>query len=390
MSEAVAVLVAAGSSTRLGGSVPKQFLELGGVTVVARAARSLGSCAGVDGVVVVVAPAELGSSREAGLRAIPGVRSVVPGGATRALSSLAGVEAAAGAEFVLVHDAARPFVAHRLIRSVLEATRRHGAAVPAVAAADTVKRDDGTGFVAETLDRSELRLAQTPQGARREWLLDALRSAARAGIDVTDEAQALERAGHRIALVPGDRGNVKITTTEDWEAARRRIDPEDGDIRVGHGYDIHRFGGARELILGGVAFPGEAGLVGHSDADVVLHAAMDAVLGAAGLPDIGHYFPPGDPRVADADSALLARDVAATVASAGWRIVNLDLTLLAERPKIRSRVDAMRGRIAAAFGVADARVGLKATTMEGLGALGRGEGIACHAVVLLRRITERS
>jgi 2-C-methyl-D-erythritol 4-phosphate cytidylyltransferase / 2-C-methyl-D-erythritol 2,4-cyclodiphosphate synthase len=389
MSEAVAVLVAAGSSTRLGGSTPKQFLDLGGMTVAARAARTLGSCPGVDGVVVVLAPAEMGSSREADLRAIPGVRSVVPGGASRALSSLAGVEAASGASFVLVHDAARPFVSHSLVRSVLAATKLHGAAVPAVAVADTVKRDDGSGFVSETLERAALRLAQTPQGSRRDWLLDALRGAAGDGVEVTDEAQALERAGRRVALVAGDPGNLKITSAEDWVEATRRVDPPEGDLRVGHGYDVHRFGGDRELILGGVAFPGAAGLAGHSDADVVLHAAMDAVLGAAALPDIGHHFPPGDPRFAGADSVGLAREVAATVAAHGWRIVNLDLTLLAETPKIRARVDAMRAAIAGGFGVAVSRVGVKATTLEGLGSLGRAEGIACHAVALLRRVAER-
>jgi 2-C-methyl-D-erythritol 4-phosphate cytidylyltransferase/2-C-methyl-D-erythritol 2,4-cyclodiphosphate synthase len=242
----------------------------------------------------------------------------------------------------------------------------------------------------ETLDRTVLHLAQTPQGARRDWLLAALRSAAEDGVDVTDEAQALERAGRRVALVAGDPGNLKITTPEDWEAARRRLDPEDGGMRIGHGYDIHRFGGERPLVLGGVPFPGETGLEGHSDADVVLHAAMDAVLGAACLPDIGHHFPPGDPRIAGADSVGLARRVAAMVAEAGWSIVNVDLTLLAERPKIRARVDAMREAIGGCLGVAAARVGLKATTLEGLGSLGRAEGIACHAVVLLRRAGKRS
>jgi len=286
---------------------------------------------------------------------------------------------------VLVHDAARPFVDPALVAAVLAAARLHGAAVPAVAARDTVKRDDGTGFVAETLDRAPLRLAQTPQGARRDWMLEALRLAVVSGVESTDEAQALERAGRRVALVPGDPANLKITTPDDWSDALRRFDEDDDALRVGHGYDVHRFGGPRGLVLGGVAFPGEVGLVGHSDADVVLHAAMDALLGAAGLPDIGHYFPPGDPRFASANSASLAREVAGHLRTAGFRIANLDLTLLAERPKIRERVSAMREAVASCFVTEAARVGLKATTLEGLGALGRGEGIACHAVALLRR-----
>jgi 2-C-methyl-D-erythritol 4-phosphate cytidylyltransferase/2-C-methyl-D-erythritol 2,4-cyclodiphosphate synthase len=187
-------------------------------------------------------------------------------------------------------------------------------------------------------------------------------------------------------LVPGDPGNVKITTPRDLNDALRRFEVKDGDLRVGHGYDVHRFGSSRGLVLGGVRFPGEAGLVGHSDADVVLHAAMDALLGAAGLPDIGHHFPPGDPRFAGADSSTLAREVADRLRGGGYRIANLDLTVLAERPRIAEHAVAMRAAIASCFLVDRDRVGLKATTLEGLGALGRSEGIACHAVALLRRV----
>jgi 2-C-methyl-D-erythritol 4-phosphate cytidylyltransferase/2-C-methyl-D-erythritol 2,4-cyclodiphosphate synthase len=385
MSGAVAIVVAAGRSTRLGGATPKQFLDLAGESVVSRAVRALTACPGIDGVVVVLSRDDIGGPRAGSLRGMHGVLAVVPGGSTRMASALVGVEAASDADVVLVHDAARPFVDPVLVAAVLEAARLHGAAVPAVAARDTVKRDDGAGFVAETLDRAPLRLAQTPQGARRDWMLEALRLAVASGVESTDEAQALERAGRRVALVPGDPANLKITTPDDWSDALRRFDGDDDALRVGHGYDVHRFGGPRGLVLGGVAFPGEAGLVGHSDADVVLHAAMDALLGAAGLPDIGHYFPPGDPRFASADSASLAREVAGHVRAVGFRIANLDLTLLAERPKVRERVSAMREAVASCFVTEAARVGLKATTLEGLGALGRGEGIACHAVALLRR-----
>lgn len=379
----VAVVVAAGASTRFGGTVPKQFLDLAGLPVVARAVQSLAACSGIDGVVVVLAPADIGGPREASIRGLKGVIAVVSGGATRAASALAGVEAAGGAEFVLVHDAARPFVEPALVASVLDATRRHGAAVPAVPARDTIKADDGEGFIARTLDRGPLRLAQTPQGARRDWMIEALRLALSSGTEVTDEAQALERVGRRVALVSGDPLNTKITTSADWSEASRRVEGGADALRVGHGYDVHRIGGTKRLILGGLAFPGEPGLLGHSDADVVLHAAMDALLGAAGLPDIGHFFPPGDPRFKEADSAILCLEIAAKVREAGFRIVNLDLTLLAERPKIRDRVEAMREAISVCFTIEPTRVGLKATTLEGLGSLGRAEGIACHAVALL-------
>jgi 2-C-methyl-D-erythritol 4-phosphate cytidylyltransferase/2-C-methyl-D-erythritol 2,4-cyclodiphosphate synthase len=386
MSGTLAIVVAAGGSARLGGATPKQFLDLGGRSVTARAIDALTSAPGIDGVIVVVPASEIDGPRATALRAIPRVSALVAGGATRMASSLAGVEAAASADVVLVHDAARPFVDPALVAAVLDATRRHGAAVPVLPASDTIKREDAEGFVQDTLDRRPLRLAQTPQGARREWMLEALRLATGSGVEVTDESEALERAGRRVAVVPGDPANMKITTPADWGEAVRRVEGAGDAFRIGHGYDVHRFGESRALVLGGVPFPGERGLIGHSDADVVLHAAMDALLGAAGLPDIGHFFPPSDPRVAGADSAALAREIAGQIRGAGLRIVNLDLTVLAERPKIAEHVGAMRASIAACLGTDPGRVGVKATTLEGLGALGRSEGIACHAVALLARV----
>lgn len=379
---AAGLVVAAGRATRFGGGVPKQFLDLGGRPLVERAVAALASRPGIDGVVLVVAPEEIGGTR---VSSLPGILSVVPGGETRAASVANGLAALAAYDHVLVHDAARALVPAAVVDRVLAATLEHGAAVPVVPVRDTVKADDGLGFVARTVDRAPLRLAQTPQGSRRDWLVDALARAAAEGVEVTDEAQALERTGRRVALVAGDPGNVKITTPEDLALARAAVGgARAGELRVGTGFDVHRFGAGRRLVLGGVEFPGEIGLEGHSDADVVLHAAMDAALGAAGLPDIGAFFPPGDPRFAGADSRALAAEVARAVAGAGFSIVNLDLTVLAERPRIRPRVAEMREAVAAAFGIAPARVGLKATTLEGLGALGRAEGIACQAAALLR------
>lgn len=379
---AAGLVVAAGRATRFGGGVPKQFLDLGGSSLVERSVALLSARPGIDGVVLVLAPEEIGG---AGARSLPGVIDVVAGGASRAASVANGLAALAGFDHVLVHDAARALAPGSVVDRVLAATLEHGAAIPVVPVPDTVKEDDGRGFVVRTVDRVPLRLAQTPQGSRVEWLVDALARAAADGVEVTDEAQALERAGRRVALVAGDRANVKITTPDDLALARAVVGAaRPGELRVGTGFDVHRFGEGRRLVLGGVEFPGERGLEGHSDADVVLHAAMDAVLGAAGLPDIGALFPPGDPRFAGADSRLLSAEVARAVAEAGFAIVNLDLTLLAERPRIRDRVASMRREIAAAFGIAEGRVGLKATTLEGLGSLGRAEGIACQAAALLR------
>jgi 2-C-methyl-D-erythritol 4-phosphate cytidylyltransferase/2-C-methyl-D-erythritol 2,4-cyclodiphosphate synthase len=351
--EFAAIVVAAGSSTRFGGGTPKQFLALGGCSVLRRSTDLL---------------------------AWPGVSAVIAGGETRAGSVRNGLAALQGESFVLVHDAARPLATPAVVAAVVEGTRQWGAAVPAIGVPDTVKRVDGEGNVVKTLDRRLIRLAQTPQGSRTDWLVEALGRKP----DLTDEAAALERLGYPVRVVEGDPGNLKITTPEDLEEARKMLTSETG-IRVGFGFDVHPFEKGRTLVLGGVVFDGEAGLAGHSDADVVLHAAMDAVLGAAALGDIGCLFPPEDPQFAGASSVELAGDVVRRVADAGWEIVNLDVTLLAERPKIRPHHDRMRNAIADSFGLTADRVGLKATTLEKLGALGRSEGIACQAVALVHR-----
>ena len=384
MPRMAAIVVAGGRSARFGGAIPKQFLVVGGEPVLDLSLRAVASRPGVDGAVVVLPAPEHAGAVADRLRSDPMVRAVVPGGPTRARSVREGLRAAAGFEHVLVHDAARPLVPPEVVDAVIEATLRHGAAIPAVDVRETVKEADGRGFIARTVDRAHLRLAQTPQGARAQWLEAALDRAFAEGQEPTDEAQALEQAGHRVALVAGDPGNLKITTPDDLERAEwersRHVAP---NVRVGTGFDIHRFARGRRLVLGGVEFPGEIGLEGHSDADVVLHAAMDALLGAACMDDIGALFPPDDPAFAGADSRVLAREVARRVREAGWDVVNLDLTLLGERPRIRPRAESMRTVIAEVFGLPPGRVGLKATTLEGIGGLGRAEGLACQAVALL-------
>jgi 2-C-methyl-D-erythritol 4-phosphate cytidylyltransferase/2-C-methyl-D-erythritol 2,4-cyclodiphosphate synthase len=376
------VVVAAGRATRLGNAVPKQFQQLGGRTVLERSVAALSRRPAVGGVIVVVAPQEVDGPWGRAAGGWPGVERVVAGGATRFESVSLGVSAAGDPPYLLVHDAARPFASAGLIDNVIEATRRHGAAVPVLDIPDTVKSVEGTR-VTGTVPREGLRLAQTPQGARADWLRSALARAARDGVSVTDEAAALERDGHRVAAVPGAPSNCKITTAEDLAQARRRFEPRPIDLRVGTGFDVHRFEPSRPLVLGGVRFEGEPGLSGHSDADVVLHAAMDALLGAAGLGDIGEHFPPGDERFAGAASTDLARRIARLIHERGYRVVNLDLTVLAEAPKIRDRVERMREAIAECLATDATRIGLKATTLEGLGALGRREGIACQAVALV-------
>jgi 2-C-methyl-D-erythritol 4-phosphate cytidylyltransferase/2-C-methyl-D-erythritol 2,4-cyclodiphosphate synthase len=388
--EFVGVVVAAGRSTRFGGPRAKQFLDLAGQTVLERSIAALAASPAVKGVVVVLAADDVDGPRAHGLRGRSDVLDVVAGGRTRADSVRAGLSAVGNEPFVLVHDAARPLASVDLVEAVIAATRSHGAAIPGLPVADTVKRLTGAGddqgpWVGETLAREELRLAQTPQGARTDWLREALDTMSKDGTEATDESAALERAGHRVAVVPGDSANRKITSAADLDDASRRLAGDDTGLRVGSGFDVHRFGEGRRLMLGGIEFPGEPGLEGHSDADVVLHAVMDALLGAAGMGDIGVLFPPEDQQFAGADSRVLARQVARAVADKGCRVVNVDLTVLAERPKIRSRVPEMRSAIADAIEVAPDRIGIKATTLERLGSLGRGEGIACQAVALISR-----
>jgi len=382
-----AIVVAAGSSNRFGGAAPKQYQDLCGQSVLERSVRALAGRPSVRGVVVVLSAADAAGTRGAQVRGWPGVLEVVPGGAIRSASVWRGVEAAGDARYLLIHDAARPLVSPALVDAVIDATLHHGGAIPVLQVHDTVKRVSGE-LIEGTVERSSLRLAQTPQGFRTDRLRQAMGRARSEGLELTDEAAAMERCGHPVAAVAGDLENVKITTPRDLENARRTLEGQTMELRVGTGFDIHRVGGPeRRLVLGGVPFPGEPGLLGHSDADVVLHAVMDALLGAVALGDIGHHFPPEDPGFKDACSAELTRKVAQLIAAEGYSVVNLDITLLAESPKIRGRAEEMRASIAGCLGIELSRVGLKATTLEGLGALGRGEGAACQATALLQRGT---
>ena len=380
----VGIVVAAGESVRFGGDIPKQFQPLAGSTVLECSIRLIADHPPVEGVVVVLASGLLQTPAGKAINRIPGVIKVVAGGATRAESVLAGVKAAEGAEYVLVHDAARPAASSKLIGRVLKATLEAGAAIPAIPVTDTCKEISSDGLVVRTTDRSRLRAAQTPQGTRTAWLRKALTSALAANVTVTDEASALEAAGHPVQVVDGERSNIKITTEGDLASLRLRIEGEQGAMRIGTGFDVHRFGGEGPLMLGGVRFEGEAGLDGHSDADVVLHAVMDAILGAAALGDIGRHFPPGDATWKGADSGKLTRAVAGMIKDAGFGIGNIDLTVLAEKPKIGDRAAEMQKSIAMFLGLEPGQVSVKATTLEKMGPLGRGEGIGCQAVAMLR------
>ena len=382
-----AVLVAAGSSTRMG--FDKLSFDLGGETVLHRSIRAFAQCPLVDEIILVAGSNRAFAQQQAADCAKP--VCVVAGGATRAESAKNGVLAASGA-LVAVHDAARPFVSQQVITAVLEAAARCGAAAPAVPVKDTIKAAvRGSGktvpescFVHATPDRSTLYAVQTPQCFDRAAYLAALEEldAEKARL-VTDDCSLFELTGRPVQLTQGDYANLKIPTREDLPRPEQK---EEHKMRIGHGYDVHRLVEGRKLILGGVEVPFEKGLLGHSDADVLAHAVMDAVLGAAALGDIGQHFPDNDPVYSGADSLKLARRVAEILKEHGFRIENIDATLLCQRPKLAPHIPAMRRNLADAFGLPVDAVSVKATTEEHLGFTGEGLGIAAHAVALIETL----
>ena len=379
-----AVLVAAGSSTRMG--FDKLSFDLGGETVLHRSIRAFEQCPQI-GEIVLVAGKNRAFVEQQAVGCTKPVQ-IVAGGATRAESAKNGVLAAHG-ELVAVHDAARPFVSPAVIAAVLEAAARCGAAAPAVPVKDTIKQavpGDGKTvpeacLVHSTPDRSTLYAVQTPQCFDRAQYLAALQEldAEKARL-VTDDCSLFELTGRPVQLTQGDYANLKITTREDLP---RPAEKEETRMRIGHGYDVHRLVEGRKLILGGVEIPFEKGLLGHSDADVLAHAVMDAVLGAAALGDIGQHFPDNDPAYAGADSLELARHVARILSEHGYRVENIDATILCQRPKLAPHIPAMRANLAAAFDLPVDAVSVKATTEEHLGFTGEGLGIAAHAVALI-------
>jgi len=347
----------------------------------------------VDGIVVITGPEDMARCREA-LAGVPKVLFIAPGGASRQESVMVGLFALGGGadDLILVHDGARPLVTPPVLDRCLDGAHRFGNAVAALPVADSLKTAGDDGIVAGRVDRAGLWAVQTPQCFRLATLSRAHSAARAAGFNGTDESTLVEAFGDEpVHLVPGAPDNLKITRPEDLplaEAILRARHPEPvAHTRVGLGYDVHRLVPGRRLVLGGVeiADPQGRGLDGHSDADVLLHALMDALLGAAGLPDIGHLFPNTDPAYAGADSARLLAEVAGRIAAEGYIVVNVDVTVIAESPKIAPYVGEMRRIIAGCLGLEPAQVGIKATTNEGLGALGAGAGIAAHAVAGLAR-----
>jgi 2-C-methyl-D-erythritol 4-phosphate cytidylyltransferase/2-C-methyl-D-erythritol 2,4-cyclodiphosphate synthase len=382
-----AVVPAAGVGTRMGADRPKQYLPLGDGTILERAVSTLLDCPWLERVVVVIAPGDPIAGNLPGL-SHPRVLVAPVGAATRRTSVLGGLSVLAQQcgvgpdDWVWVHDAARPALDRASLERLLRAldAERVGALL-ALPIADTVKRE-GNGRALQTVPREGLWIAQTPQ----VFPFEMLRHALERHRDVTDEASAIEATGRLPVLVPGSRRNMKVTTMDDLQTLRMLLGTAPApapELRVGQGWDVHALVPGRPLVIGGVVIPWERGLLGHSDADVLLHAVTDAVLGGAGLGDIGRHFPDTDPAFAGANSRVLLREAAARVRAAGWIPVNVDATVIAQAPKLAAHLPSMAAAIADALGLEAHRVNVKAKTAERLGFIGRAEGISAEAVVLL-------
>jgi 2-C-methyl-D-erythritol 4-phosphate cytidylyltransferase/2-C-methyl-D-erythritol 2,4-cyclodiphosphate synthase len=381
----VAIVVAAGRGLRAGGDRPKQYRELGSLPVIRPSLALLAEHSAVAAVqpVIHLDDRALYDAACGGLALLP----PVAGGATRQASVRAGLEALCshGPEIVLVHDAARPFATPALVDRAIAAARKMGAAIPAIPVTDTVKTVDAAGNVTGTVERAGLRIVQTPQAFAFNPLIEAHRRAADTGrVDFTDDAALAEWAGLTVTTFEGEAANVKLTTSEDFFRAEAAQMAALSDVRTGFGFDVHQFADGDHVWLGGMRIAHARGVTGHSDADVVLHALVDAILGALAEGDIGVHFPPSDPQWRGASSDRFLAFAVERVRARGGRIAHLDVTVVCEAPRIGPHRDAMRARIAEIAGVAAARVAVKATTSEKLGFTGRGEGIVAFANATVR------
>ncbi len=385
---ATAIVVAGGKGVRMGGDLPKQYMQLRGRPVMWHTLMCFERAESIASIVVVVRAEDLQYCHQEvlGDGLFCKVRAVVAGGAERADSVRAGLEATESSdEIILVHDAVRPFVSAELIGRVVAAAAQWGAALPCLPVKETIKVVDGK-WVRSTPQRQTLQGAQTPQGFRRDILSRA--HAADRVPEATDDAMLVEDLGLPVRVVAGEEVNRKLTTPADWAWAQHHLAEEEHmakvEMRVGQGYDVHRLGPDRRLVLGGVEVPFHLGLEGHSDADVLTHAIIDALVGAIGEGDIGRLFPDDDAQYENISSLILLQRVGALLAQRGAEIVNVDAVVMAQRPKLAPHIDAMRAALAEVLGVELATVSIKATTTERLGFVGREEGMAAQAVALVR------
>ncbi len=375
------IIAAAGQGRRIG--FKKQYHKIKGIPMLIRATRPFTGLPFVSQIIICVPQADKGwVERELlppfSLQPEP---IVVEGGATRQETiQLALEQLAQDVEIVLVHDGARPFVSTDLVRKVFSAVRERGAVIPAIEVRDTVKTVNQHNRVTGTPEREKLRLVQTPQGFWKTLLIEAYRKARTTGWKATDDAALMERAGYKVYTIPGEEENIKVTTRNDLKKIRT-----EWDERTGMGLDIHPLEKNRRLVLGGVEIPFEKGCGGHSDGDVLTHALMDALLGAAGLQDIGHFFPDSEEKFRGAYSIELLEKVVEIIGERGWKVKNADCTVVLETPKIAPHIERMKEKISKALGILPESLGVKATTAEKMGFIGRGEGVFAQAVATINR-----
>lgn len=371
--------MAAGRGIRAGGGLPKQWRALAEGTVASHTLAAFAAHPRIDKMILVLHPDDIATT----LWPADTHAEIVTGGDTRSASVRAGLAALKGrVDHVLIHDIARPLITHAVIDRVLSALETHDAAAPAVAVTDALWRGENM-TVTGTEDRTGLYRAQTPQGFDLDKIMAAHEHA---GTDAADDVEIARIAGLEVAIVEGDPDNIKITGAEDFARAERLLKERSAnpmDIRVGNGFDVHRFGPGDHVILCGVKIPHSRGLQGHSDADVGLHTITDAIYGALSEGDIGRHFPPSDPKWKGAASEIFLTHAADLAASRGFMISNIDCTLICEYPKIGPHAKAMQSQVARITKTEARRVSVKATTSEQLGFTGRGEGIACMATVTL-------
>ncbi len=389
MSSVAAIIPAAGSGSRMGLNHPKQYHLLAGVPILVHTIRvfALASC--IDKIVVVVPMDRVDSTisllEEYGLSG--DTLQVICGGRRRQDSVKAGLDSLGDdTDIVLVHDGARPLLSTELIFSCCDAAVKYGAAIAAVPVKDTLKKSGDNDCIIQTVDRENLWQAQTPQASRLDLLLSAYEAAGER--DVTDEASLLELAGIEVHLIEGSETNIKITRPDDLIIAEKIMQnnkPAATSLRIGHGYDAHRFAPERKLVLGGVTIPYELGLAGHSDADVLTHALCDAILGALGVGDIGTHFPDSDQKFSNIYSINLLDEVVNLARTRGFILSNADITVVCQKPKLAPFIQEMQVILSGSCSVAESQINVKATTTEKMGFTGRMEGISCHAVVLLEQ-----
>ncbi len=379
-----AVILAAGSGSRMGADTTKQRMSLFGESVLHRSVRIFSSCEKISGIVVVCKADELDWAGEE-LSSFSKIYTIVSGGKTRAESAKIGFNSIPSeTEYVAIHDGARCLITEKNIAAVIDGAIEHGAASAGTYIIDTIKQLDGK-MIGATLPRDSLFAAHTPQVFRCSLYREALQNLA-SSENITDDNMLIEALGAHIYPVDTGKNNIKLTTPEDMAYAEYIIERRANmDIRVGHGYDVHRLTEGRRLILGGVDIPHSKGLLGHSDADALTHAVMDALLGAAGLGDIGRYFPDSDDSYKDISSLHLLKNVMDILTNQGYSIINIDATLVIQSPKIAEYMDKMAANIAEILRIEQGRVNIKATTEEHLGFTGREEGVSAHAVAAIKK-----